>query len=1161
MSIVGHREGWWWLPGKASPKCRTLATQSAAHTNQNSPTSTQDFKPDRNTTIYFCIEDWPFEHGRGIYSVISMIFQYVLPITIVSIVYVKISDKLQKRLIRRQRLTQLECQQKRQLNLIRRTHTMLVSVSLVFGLSWLPLNLLNVISDFSPLSSYDEQLFRIVFAICHLIGCSSACSNPILYGFLNENFRKELHQVYTHHIHLIARQLRLSIRCLWCLSLKTSDNLNLYPPSTPTGSPMHSPSSASSSSTSSADGLSSTGSLSSSEPSAPGRPALSNGSASSASTSLARHGAPNSPFSQSDAPSRCLDLDPSAQPLGALDVTRSAPPMGLVASMGAIAADLGVPGVGRACSLQMDASPAAADGHAHHQKDTHTRPASGCEPADEHQHHHHHAQSIEANGWTYSGATGGSNSQLEPDSARRYSFQTVTSSRQTLGKTMRFCLCISDSSSNESLGGAPRTAAVGLRPSIRMERPAGALGQSGVKLMLGAQVTGAPGGDQAEANEPAPGENKKRHKRATAVAARTKRCRGRIQRDLEAPPFYCDCRCHQRPNMGHSAARRRRTGRAGSIVQELAAAFRWRRGSSAAAEPARRPSSSLSGVKQAERHQTQDPGDDNNERQAPERQQPGRRVWLRLPAAPGACKDKAAAQVGGDAAPKGELELARLRLGGARAAPDAADTLPAQRVAAHEPTSLVAAGGRDSGAYCPNCRHSRGVQARRPEAGRRRPKSARRTHRKRREAKLLAAGRHAAGRHQAAAAGAGSQAGQQPGAGGLASVAGAPSGGPATLGANLIGTGPARPPTEAGASSGARTRPPVVGTYYLTVDMSTNSRSRADSDFSLSRERSTSVVVLAGEHLADSNEEETEADLRARAPAHANGARAGSPGPNRRGLGARRSTSQTCLATGRRPWCAADQQHKAGRLAADTGAEPAPGPRANRRLGADSDSQHQDSGSSSSVCLAAPTTTSDSSSLSCTCSSSPDSCRSAPARPRAPKGAARNSAVGCPAPAARQGHAWASGAGSTHSLVCSSNVPLSHSTSAGAHSNATCGTTASSCSTFTTTSRSSLSEPVCALLAAGAGSVPVSPRLAGVGRRAAGPQARAPKRTGGSSLFEPASGQPHDLLVAMCELGGAGAGRAPAAPPGGAQCNGLQQEGARQHRPSGCLGAGDSPAA
>jgi len=30
----------------------------------------------------------------------------------------------------------------------------------------------------------------LTFFICHIIGMSSACSNPVLYGFLNENFAK-----------------------------------------------------------------------------------------------------------------------------------------------------------------------------------------------------------------------------------------------------------------------------------------------------------------------------------------------------------------------------------------------------------------------------------------------------------------------------------------------------------------------------------------------------------------------------------------------------------------------------------------------------------------------------------------------------------------------------------------------------------------------------------------------------------------------------------------------------------------------------------------------------------------------------------------------------------------------------------------------------------
>ena len=31
----------------------------------------------------------------------------------------------------------------------------------------------------------------ISFLVCHMIGVSSSCTNPILYGFLNDNFIKE----------------------------------------------------------------------------------------------------------------------------------------------------------------------------------------------------------------------------------------------------------------------------------------------------------------------------------------------------------------------------------------------------------------------------------------------------------------------------------------------------------------------------------------------------------------------------------------------------------------------------------------------------------------------------------------------------------------------------------------------------------------------------------------------------------------------------------------------------------------------------------------------------------------------------------------------------------------------------------------------------------
>lgn len=33
------------------------------------------------------------------------------------------------------------------------------------------------------------------YAVCHMMGMSSACSNPVLYGCLNENFWKEFKDI------------------------------------------------------------------------------------------------------------------------------------------------------------------------------------------------------------------------------------------------------------------------------------------------------------------------------------------------------------------------------------------------------------------------------------------------------------------------------------------------------------------------------------------------------------------------------------------------------------------------------------------------------------------------------------------------------------------------------------------------------------------------------------------------------------------------------------------------------------------------------------------------------------------------------------------------------------------------------------------------------
>lgn len=150
-------------------------------------------------TVAYCVEDWPIEHGRAYYSAFSLFIQYLLPILIVSAAYSRIYGKLRNRIqigvITSETLRDRKLQRSRRM---RRTNCLLISIAVIFGISWLPLNLFNLFSDIYLYQHPLNQTILVAYAVCHMIGMSSACSNPLLYGWLNENFRKEFKEILCH---------------------------------------------------------------------------------------------------------------------------------------------------------------------------------------------------------------------------------------------------------------------------------------------------------------------------------------------------------------------------------------------------------------------------------------------------------------------------------------------------------------------------------------------------------------------------------------------------------------------------------------------------------------------------------------------------------------------------------------------------------------------------------------------------------------------------------------------------------------------------------------------------------------------------------------------------------------------------------------------------
>jgi len=57
------------------------------------------------------------------------------------------------------------------------------------------------VQDFSPkfvdsVMGNGGNIHALVYGICHIMGLGNACINPFLYGFLNENFRKEYQHIF-----------------------------------------------------------------------------------------------------------------------------------------------------------------------------------------------------------------------------------------------------------------------------------------------------------------------------------------------------------------------------------------------------------------------------------------------------------------------------------------------------------------------------------------------------------------------------------------------------------------------------------------------------------------------------------------------------------------------------------------------------------------------------------------------------------------------------------------------------------------------------------------------------------------------------------------------------------------------------------------------------
>ncbi|XP_043681136.1 prolactin-releasing peptide receptor-like [Vespula pensylvanica] len=144
-------------------------------------------------TYTYCEEHWPSEPFRKVFSSFTTILQFLVPCFVITLCYICVWIKLNDR-ARSKPGSKSSKREETDRERKKRTNRMLVAMVIIFGFSWLPLNIVNIINDFYPPAN-DWSYYGLFFFMTHCLAMSSTCYNPFLYAWLNDNFRKEFKQV------------------------------------------------------------------------------------------------------------------------------------------------------------------------------------------------------------------------------------------------------------------------------------------------------------------------------------------------------------------------------------------------------------------------------------------------------------------------------------------------------------------------------------------------------------------------------------------------------------------------------------------------------------------------------------------------------------------------------------------------------------------------------------------------------------------------------------------------------------------------------------------------------------------------------------------------------------------------------------------------------
>ncbi|XP_047423106.1 pyroglutamylated RF-amide peptide receptor [Sciurus carolinensis] len=141
-----------------------------------------------------CLEEWASPAHQRAYTTFILVSLFLLPLLLMLLLYGKIGyalwvkkrvgDGSVLRTIHGKEMSKITRRKKRAV-------IMMVTVVALFVACWAPFHVVHMMNEYSNFEKeYDDVTIKMVFAIVQIIGFSNSICNPIIYAFMNENFKK-----------------------------------------------------------------------------------------------------------------------------------------------------------------------------------------------------------------------------------------------------------------------------------------------------------------------------------------------------------------------------------------------------------------------------------------------------------------------------------------------------------------------------------------------------------------------------------------------------------------------------------------------------------------------------------------------------------------------------------------------------------------------------------------------------------------------------------------------------------------------------------------------------------------------------------------------------------------------------------------------------------